>query len=119
MTHNIYPIHERIYQYILQVLIFTRKVTKTYENSVIIGQLIRAITSIGANDQEADGTSTKADFIHCYTVARKELKESIFWIRLLGDINIRMKNEAQLQISEGEEIVRIISSIITKSRKMN
>ena len=117
MSNTKHEIHERTYQFILKVLRFIKKLPKTYENQILIGQLIRALTSVGANDQEADGTFTRADFIHCYTIVRKEGKESVFWIRLLGDTNPQFKEEAQGLITEGEEITSIVTSIIFSAKK--
>ncbi len=110
-------IHERIYQYIFSVLQLLKKIPRSYENDVVIGQLIRSITSVGANDQEADGSFTKADFIHCYTIARKEMKESLYWLRLLGDCNIKFKQEISELLQEGDEIMRIITVIILNTKK--
>lgn len=72
---------------------------------------------MGANDQEANGTFTRADFIHCYTIVRKEGKESLFWIRLLGDLNVSVLKEIQDLLLEGDEIIRVVTSIIQKTRK--
>lgn len=117
MNEKIQDIHERIYQFILKVFRFLSRLPKTLTNQQIIGQLSRSVTSIGANDQEANGTYTKADFIHCYTIARKEGNESLFWIRLLGDLNPASKKEADILIAEGDEIVRIITKIIYNTRQ--
>jgi four helix bundle protein len=117
MERQRYDIHERIYQFILAVLQSIKKPARTYENDIIIGQLIRSITSVGANDQEADGSFTRADFIHCYTIVRKELKESLFWIRLLGDCNPRCRSELHELMPEGEEITKIVTAIILKTKK--
>lgn len=117
MIDNKHNIHERIYQFILKVLRFIAKLPKTFTNQQIIGQLIRSVTSMGANDQEANGTFTRADFIHCYTTVRKEGNESIFWIRLLGDCNPAFFNEAKLLVQEGDEIVRIVTTIIFNTKK--
>ncbi len=64
MTESKHDIHERIYQFIRQVLVFIKQIPKTFENQILIGQLTRSITSMGANDQEADGTFSRADFVH-------------------------------------------------------
>lgn len=110
-------IHERIYQFIFRVLQIIKKIPRSYENDVVIGQLIRSITSVGANDQEADGSFTRADFIHCYTIARKEAKESLYWLRLLGDCNSRFLSDIRLLVTEGDQIMRIITAIILNTKK--
>lgn len=117
MIESKHNIHERIYQFILKVLRFVSKLPKTFTNLQIIGQLIRSVTSMGANDQEANGTFTKADFIHCYTTVRKEGNESMFWIRLLGDCNVAFSDEAKELFKEGDEIVRIVTAIIFSTKK--
>ncbi|OGD52601.1 hypothetical protein A3J78_01210 [Candidatus Beckwithbacteria bacterium RBG_13_35_6] len=114
-----FNIHERIYWFVLRVLKLILKLNKNQVNLIIINQLTRSVTSVGANDQEADGVSSKADFIHCYTVARKELKESIFWLRILGDLNPAIKFSTEKEILEGKELVKIISKIIINTRSKN
>jgi four helix bundle protein len=111
-----YDIHERIYQFIVRVIKLVNTLPKTASNVVIIPQLLRCVTSMGANDQEADGSLTKKDFIHGYTVVRKENKETNFWLRLIADTNPTIKPKMGNIIEEGQEIVAIISSIINKSR---
>lgn len=112
-----YDIHERIYKFILSVIKLVNKLPKTPSNLIITTQVLRSATSMGANDQEADGTLTKKDFIHKFTIVRKEAKETNFWLRLITDTNNEIvKNEALKTITEGKELVLIISSIINKSR---
>ena len=45
-------------------------------------QLFDAGTSIGANVEEAQGGQTKPDFIARMAVARKESRETVYWLRL-------------------------------------
>jgi len=111
-----YDIHERIYDFVVRVIKLTNSVPNTSANSVIIPQLLRCVTSMGANDSEADGTLTKKDFIHCYTVVRKENKETIFWLRLIAATNAAIENKMEAVIQEGKEIAAIISTIINNTR---
>lgn len=114
---NRYDIHERIYNFIVRVIKLVNILPRNSSNLVIINQILRSVTSMGANDQEADGSLTKKDFIYCYTTVRKEGKETNFWLALIGDTNPSLKARMELIIQEGKEIVAIISSIINKSRK--
>lgn len=109
---NRHDIYERIFNFIVSVLKFIDKLPKTYSNQVIIGQITRSVTSMGANSQEADGTSTRKDFLHCFTIVRKEGKETVYWLRLIEKLNSRSSVEALSIISEGDEIVAILSTII-------
>jgi four helix bundle protein len=115
-TERKYDIYERIFQFTVDVLRLVRLVPKTEENLVIIRQVLRSVTSVGANSQEADGASTKKDFVHCFTVVRKESKETLFWLRLIVELNPKVKTEGGRLIKECSEIVAIISKIIFKTR---
>src|SRR3989344_7891515 len=107
-----FDIHDRIFDFVIRVLRLIKEFPKTYENKVLTDQLIRSVTSIGANDQEADGVSSKRDFIHCYTVVRKEAKETLFWLRLLVELNEKYKQRMVLLLQENSEIINIVSSIL-------
>lgn len=46
-------------------------------------QLWRAITSGGANYEEARGAESRADFVHKVRLATKELREAHYWLRVV------------------------------------
>lgn len=107
-----YDIHERIFNFVVAVITFLNKLPRTPTNLIFINQITRSVTSMGANDQEADGALTKKDFIHNFTVVRKEGKETNFWLRLIGKTNNHLEQEAMTHAGESEEIVAIVSTII-------
>lgn len=111
-----YAIHERMYGFVVRVVKLVNSLPKTESNLVISHQLLRSATSVGANDQEADGCLTRKDFLHCYTIVRKELKETLFWLKLISDTNPKIKNKMELIVKENQELVSIVSAIINKAR---
>ncbi len=112
-----YDIHERIYKFIVRVVILVNELPKTPSNQVIISQILRSVTSMGANDQEADGTLTKKDFINKFGIVRKESKETAFWLRLILDTNSsKIEKETTKLLEENREIVLITSSILKNAR---
>jgi four helix bundle protein len=112
-----YDIHERIFNFIVKVINFLNKLPKNPTNLIFIGQATRSVTSMGANDQEADGASTRKDFIHGFTVVRKEGKETLFWLRIIGKTSLKYTVEAESLVKEGNEIVAIVSTIIKNASK--
>ena len=112
-------IHERIYKFVFRILKLLAALPKTQINQTIVNQCSRSATSVGANDQEADACESKRDFIAKYTIVKKELKETNYWLRLIVDTNPDFKNRMKELQQEGKELLLIISSIIkkTKSRK--
>lgn len=115
MNREKIDIYERTFEFVVLVLQLLEKIPKTSVNLMIINQLSRSVTSMGANGQEADGTSSKKDFIHCFTVVRKEGKETLYWLRLLSRINIKFGSEVDNISDEGNQIVAIVSTIIRKT----
>jgi len=107
-----YDIHKRIYAFVIRVLKLIKKIPKTNENTVIIFQLTKSVTSMGANDREADGVITKKDFIHKYSIVRKEAKETDYWLNIISDTNPDLKPKMIDMIQEGQEIIKIVTSII-------
>ena len=85
-------------------------------NLVIVDQCGRAVTSVGSNDQEADACESRKDFIAKYSIVKKEVKETNFWVRLIGDINPDFQGRIVDLQQEGKEILLIVSSIIKRSK---
>jgi len=115
-----YDIHDRIFNFVIDVIKFINKLPKTPTSLIFINQITKSVTSMGANDQEADGALTSRDFIHCYIVVRKEGKETVFWLRVIEKTNSsNFSEEANSLIKEGNEIVAIVSTIVKKTINKN
>ena len=117
MTNKQIDIHERIYKFVCRTLKLLVSLPKNSINQTIIDQCSRSVTSVGANDQEADACETKRDFIAKYTISKKELKETNYWLRLITDTNPNFKNRMEELQQEGKELLLIISSIVKKTKR--
>jgi len=112
-----YDIHERIFYFVVDVIKFVKPLSRTVDSEIIIKQIIRSVTSMGANDQEADGALTKKEFVHRYSIVRKEGKETIFWLKLIGALDKTKYKKTEILKKEGLEIVAIVSTIISKANR--
>jgi four helix bundle protein len=115
-NHGI-DIHDRVYHWVIRVLKFLDRVPRNIKTIPIISQLSRSITSVGANDKEANSAQTVNDFCYKYGIVKKEADESVYWIRILGELFNQLTTEAKELYTEGEEIVSIVATIIRNSRK--
>lgn len=111
-------IHTRIFKYVTTGLIFIRSVPKNAETIPICEQVSRSLTSIGANDQEADAALTRKDFASKYAIVIKESNETVYWWNVLRELGYGGEKLNQL-INEGKEIFKIASAIIKKTRNKN
>src|SRR5215470_17941550 len=80
-------------------------------------QYLRAATSIGANVEEAQSAESRSDFIHKYGIAQKEAKESLYWLRLLGDSGINPARRLAPLMRETEQIYAVITAIIVNAKR--
>jgi four helix bundle protein len=84
---------------------------------VISRQLLKSGTSIGANVREAQNAESKADFIHKFKIAAKEMEETDFWLTLCE----RSKKYPSVKDLFEDLIVikKVINKIIGTSKKEN
>ena len=80
-------------------------------------QYLRAATSIGANVEEAHAGESRADFIHKYGIAQKEVIESLYWLRLLAESGAVPRLRLAPLSRETEEINAVITKIIVNSKR--
>ncbi len=80
-------------------------------------QVIRSGTSIGANTEEADAAESKDDFVHKMKIALKEAQETRYWLKTILESELLTDEETRSLHREGDEIVRIIHTIIANTLK--
>ena len=78
--------------------------------SNLCNQLLRAGTSIGANNAEACNAVSKQDFRSKSYIALKEARESLYWIELLKRNNYIDEKQYQSIYADCEELVKILVS---------
>lgn len=109
-------IHARIYRFTVSCFRdVVRKIPKTTENIPIISQISSSLTSIGANDQEADAANSKRDFIAKYSIVKKEAKETKYWLSFVRDSILVNQKIVDPYIRECQEILFIVCKIITNA----
>jgi four helix bundle protein len=112
-----YDLEERAYLFARRVRAFVRTLPRTICNAEDVKQLARSSGSIGANYIEANESLGKNDFKLRIRIARKEAKETRYWLRLLdtGESS-ESNNEQGLLVQEATELLRILSAILEKAR---
>ena len=80
-------------------------------------QLARSATSSGANYEESRGAESRQDFIHKMQIVLKELKESLYWIKLLKEVGFNKRENLDILEERCDELVRIIGKSVSTSKK--
>lgn len=77
-------------------------------------QVLAAGTSVGANVQEADGASSRQDFVAKIRIALKEAKETRFRLSVCRRCEL-LDGRFDPLVTESEEIVRILAAIVHRT----
>ncbi len=86
--------------------------TDNKKEFVMVKQLLRSGTSIGANIKEAIRGQSKADFGAKMNIALKESSESEYWLELLYETKFIKENEAESMLSDCRELIKLLTSIV-------
>ncbi len=84
--------------------------------SNLCNQLLRAGTSIGANNAEATNAISKADFKSKSFIALKEARESLYWIDMLHRNNYIDDKQYNSLYEDCEELVKVL---VHRCKKLN
>lgn len=114
---RVYDLEERTGKFGEGIIEFAKKVSKNVITIPLIGQLVKAGTSVGSNYCEADCAESKRDFEHKVGICRKKSKESKHWLRMITKAVPELKNEARKLWQEANELNLIFNTIVNKSRK--
>ena len=82
-TKKKYDLEERTAYFGESVIKFCRNIRQDNITSPLVNQLVRSATSIGANYMEANGASSKKDFVNKIFICKKESQETKHWFRML------------------------------------
>jgi four helix bundle protein len=82
-------------------------------------QLLRAGTSIGANVEEAIGGQSEKDFGAKLAIAYKEARETHYWVRLLRDTGYLTAKQTESLLTDIDELLRILGSILKTLKSRN
>jgi four helix bundle protein len=83
---------------------------------IISKQLLRSGTSVGANIEEANAGISKKEFAHKMSIASKEARETLYWLRLLNEgklVEINVTNE----LDKINELIKMLTSIVKTTQE--
>jgi four helix bundle protein len=112
---KVYDLEERTYLFAKQVRAFVKHLPRSISNFEDSKQLVRASGSVGANYIEVNEALSAKDRVVRVKIARKEAKESRYWLRLVdtGTLAQTETTRAEL-IQEATELMNILAAILRK-----
>ena len=111
-------IDERIFAFACRsVDVYNLLVERGGASREVARQFLRAATSVGANAAEAGAGQTKADFLAKLGVARKECRETLFWLRLIEAKQLLPCDDIKGDLDEARQIAAVLTAIVRKGRE--
>ena len=107
----------RCYLFSLMVIKFLKAGKWDSLSMIIVKQLMRSASSVGANVIEAKNSSSRIEFKRYYEIALKSCNESKYWICLLRDGFEKVDVELNNILKEADEISRILAASVIKLKK--
>ncbi len=108
---------ERLINFSVRAIRLCGALPKSYIGRHISGQLVRSGTSVGANYEEARGAESNSDFIHKMGMSLKELRESLYWLKVIDRSTMLPQERVCNIIAEADELCAIFVSSIKTARK--
>ena len=110
---------ERLLEYAANSVRLAANLNRNVAGRHIRNQLMRSATSSGANYQEACAAESRADFVHKMQIVLKELRESRYWLNLLGKLGAVKDLPIANLIKESDELIKIFAkSVITAKARV-
>ena len=96
-----------------EIVFLCRQLRENKIEGVLINQLLKSGTSVGANIHEAQYAQGTKDFISKFEIALKECNESEYWLELLFETDSLSEEEFKYFQSGCIELRRMLVSTVT------
>ena len=116
---NNYDLEKRTMEFSGELIELCKLCTKNIITIPLINQVIRSGTSIGANYREANGAASKKDFQNKIFTCKKEAKETLYWLELMGKAinDEKAIKDCRKLWQESKELTLIFSKIAYSTKK--
>jgi len=115
--HNV--IQEKSFAFAVRAVRMYKYLQEEKREFVLAKQFLRSATSIGANVEESIGGQSEKDFVSKLSIAYKEARETIYWLKLLQATDYLTKSEAESMLTDAEELCKIIGKIQVTIKSRN
>lgn len=113
--NHTFDLEDRTLEFAKRIVRMCKVLPNNTVNFKLIDQIIRSAGSVGANYREANDSLSKKDFLMRIKIARREAKETEFWLNLIIEANKEMESKINNLLVESVELKKILSSIIIRS----
>ena len=110
-------LHLRLIVLAIKIVKLYKLITDEKREYVLLKQLLRSGTAIGALLKEAEHAQSKPDFLNKTNIALKEANETSYWLMLLKDSNYLDEKSFKSIHSDSAELIKLLASIVKSSKE--
>jgi four helix bundle protein len=107
----------RCYKFSLEIIALADILSNKRSAWIIIDQLIRSATSVGANFVEARAASSRLEFKKFFEISLKSANETKYWLCLLRDAKLADKLVIEKLLNEAVELANMLASGVIKLKR--
>ena len=116
---KVFDIRERSFRFGVEIVKLVRNLSRDTAGFAIGNQVLRSGTSVGANIEEAQNCGSRKEFIHTLTISLKEARETEYWLKIINEVKLADQDTVVVLLQEANELVRILITIIKKTKLNN
>jgi four helix bundle protein len=93
-----------------------KKIERSYTGDIVAKQLLRAVTSIGANIAEGYGRHEGKEYLRFLEYSYGSANEVDNWLMVLKDTRLMSPDQVQELNNENEEVLKMLVATLKKLR---
>ena len=110
----------RTKQFSLSILKSVDKLPNTLQSRIIINQLVKSATSVGANYRAVCRARSYREFVSKMNIVLEEADESQFWLEIISEMKWMNQYENDILTKESGELVAIfVATLKTVNQRLN
>jgi four helix bundle protein len=114
-------LQQRTKQFHIDVIKLCEDLPKNAAGFETAKQVIRSAGSVGANYRTTVRAKSKTDFIYKIEIVLEEADESMYWLEVIRETNLKTGNEIERLIKEANELTAIFAATdkTAKTKRIN
>lgn len=110
----------RTKQFSLSILNLIEKLPNSMSTRVVINQIVKSATSVGANYRAVCRARSDKEFVAKLNIVLEEADESQFWLEIISEMNWISNSELDYLLKESSELVAIfVTTLKTVNTRLN
>ena len=113
-----FELKARTKRFAIDIMKLVEKLPSNRSINVLVNQLLRSSSSVGANYRSACKGKSTADFINKIIIVEEEADESLYWLELIEESGLVDPKDLATLKKEADELTAIFTAI-GKTTKQN